>query len=90
MAESLSAVQSLKLSSEITKKNRLRIFFGTFGVILAILTLLTLVQFFVGLNQSLAQNQIFSAAVYALEASVVVPIFFIFQSEIYKELNGKG
>ena len=90
VAESASVVQSLKLSSEITKKNRWRIFFGTFVVILVFLVLLTLVQFLVGLNQSLAQNQIFSAAVYAVEAAILVPLFFIFQSEIYKELNGKG
>ncbi|MEI6169387.1 MAG: hypothetical protein WCP56_00125 [Candidatus Saccharibacteria bacterium] len=90
VAESLSVVQSLKLSSEITKKNRWRIFFGTFVVILVFLVLLTLVQFLVGLNQSLAQNQIFSAAVYAVEAAILVPLFFIFQSEIYKELNGKA
>ena len=90
VAESASVVQSLKLSSEITKKNRWRIFFGTFVVILVFLVLLTLLQFLVGLNQSLAQNQIFSAAVYAVEAAILVPLFFIFQSEIYKELNGKG
>jgi hypothetical protein len=90
VAESASVVQSLKLSSEITKNNRWQIFFGTFGVVLVIIILLTLVKSFVDLDQSLAQNQIFSAAVYAVEAAILVPLFFIFQSEIYKELNGKA
>ncbi len=89
VAEEQSVIQSLKLSSEITKKNRWKIFFGTFLVILVFLIILTAIQFLLGINQSVAQNRIVSSLVYIVEASVMAPLFFIFQAEMYRELNGK-
>lgn len=89
VADKSSVAESLKKSTLLTKKNRWRIFFATFLLILTFLLSLTGVQFVLGLKASIAQNQIISSLVYIIEASLLAPIFFIFQAEMYKELNGK-
>jgi hypothetical protein len=81
-------IESLKTSSRLTKKNKWKIFFGTFLLIILYLIFLTLIQFLLNLNQSVSQNQFISNFVYVIEAIILVPTFFIFQTELYKELNG--
>jgi hypothetical protein len=89
VADQYSVIGSFKKSTELTKKNRWRIFFATFILILIFLIALTGIQFVLGLKTEIAQNQIISSLVYIIEASFLAPIFFIFQAEMYKELNGK-
>jgi hypothetical protein len=89
VADQYSVIESFKKSTELTKKNRWRIFFATFLLILTFLIALTGIQFVLGLKMEIAQNQIISSIVYIIEASFLAPIFFIFQAEMYKELNGK-
>lgn len=80
--------ESLKMSTKITKKNRWKIFFGALLLIIFYLVLLTAIQFLLNLNKSVAQNQYISNIIYVIEACVLVPTFFVYQTEIYKELNG--
>jgi len=89
IADKSGVIESLKKSTFITKKNRWRIFFATFLLILTFLIALTGIQFVLGLKASIAQNQIISSLVYIIEASILAPVFFVFQTEMYKELNGK-
>lgn len=89
VVDQLSVIDSLRASSKITFKNRWRIFFGTSLVLLLFLLMLVFVQFLLNLNLKIAQNQIIYAFVNILEACLVVPIFYAFQTEIYRELNGK-
>ena len=79
--------ESLKNSSLLTSKNRWSIYLGTFLLLLVFMLVLTSVQFLLTLNQSVAQNQYISGLVSAIEAAVFVPIFFIFQSKMYRDLN---
>lgn len=89
VADKYSVIESFKKSTQLTKKNRCRVFFATFILILTFLIALTGIQFVLGLKIEIAQNQIISSIVYIIEASFLAPIFFIFQTEMYKELNGK-
>lgn len=85
----LSVISSFKKSAELTQRNRIRIFIAYTLLVVATLLVLTLVQFILGLNQSVNENAIIGGAVYVLEAVVLVPIFFIFQQKIYESLNEK-
>jgi len=87
VATKKTTFESLKNSSLLTSKNRWRIYFGTFLLLLLFMLVLTSVQFLLTLNQSVAQNQYISGLVSAIEAAVFVPIFFIFQSKMYGDLN---
>ena len=82
-----STFESLKNSSLLTRKNRWRIYLGTLLLLLVFMLVLTSVQFLLSLNQSVAQNQYISALVITIEAAVFVPIFLIFQSKMYRDLN---
>jgi len=88
VASGATTSEALKQSKKITKKNLWKIFFGTLFLILLYLVVLTAIQFFLNLNKSVAQNQYISNIIYVIEACVLVPTFFVYQTEIYKELNG--
>lgn len=87
VATTKSTFESLKNSTQLTSKNRWRIYLGTFLLLLVFMLVLTSVQFLLSLNQSVAQNQYISGLVSSIEATVFVPIFFIFQSKMYGDLN---
>lgn len=84
-----SIYQSLKLSAECTKGNRLRVFLSYFVLIAGMLMILMAIQFILSINQTINENSIISGIVYILEAVVFVPIAFIFQQKIYESLKNE-
>ena len=85
-----SIISSFKQSAKLTKGNRLRILIGYLVLFTVMLIVLVAVQFLLGLNQSINENAFIGGAIYAIEAVVLVPIFFVFQVKIYEFLNEKA
>lgn len=83
-----SVYQSLKNSSELTKGNRLRIFFGFLTILLVVFLIANGIQILLSLNQSINQNIYINNILYVLEASVFLPVIYIYQVKILEALNG--
>lgn len=90
VVDSRSIWDSLKDSARATRGNRIRIIASYSLLILLILTLLSIVQFILSLNEPVNQNTLLAGVIYILEAVVIVPIFFIFQVKLYEVLGEKA
>ena len=83
-----SVYRSLVNSQVITKGNRLKIFFGFFLILAVIIAIASGIQFILGIRQSINENIFLNYAVYVIEVTVFLPIFYVYQIKLVEELNG--
>lgn len=88
ISSSKSVYQSLQSSSKVTRGNRLKIFLAFLIMLTAIFLIANGVQLLLSFNRSINENIYVNNIVYVLEASVFLPIIYIFQTRLKEILNG--
>lgn len=88
VGEKQTVYQSLLKSSRATKHNRLRIFIGFFALLLVIFIIANGIQILLSLKQSVNENVIINNLIYVLEATVFLPVIYVYQVKILEALNG--
>ena len=83
-----TVLQSLKDSSKLTKGNRLKVFIGFFILLLLVFLIANGIQLLLSLSRVVNENTIINNMVYVIEATIFLPILYVFQVKLYEALNG--
>ena len=83
-----TVLQSLKDSSKLTKGNRLKVFIGFFILLLLVFLIANGIQLLLSLSRVVNENTIINNMVYVIEATIFLPILYVFQLKLYEALNG--
>lgn len=88
VGENKSVYQSFLISQRITKGNRLKIFIGFLIIFGLIVLIANGVQLLLGIKQTINENIYINNIVYVIEATLFLPIVYLYQILLVEELNG--
>ncbi len=87
LATTHTTIQALRLSAKLTKGYRIKIFIGFAALIIIALIILFAIITILATNKALNENKNISNLIYLIEATIILPIIFIFQAKLYGRLS---
>jgi hypothetical protein len=90
VAESKSVMQSLKSSFKLSKRHFWGMLAGYVIILLGVFLLANGVQLLLSIRQSINENIYINNLVYVVEATIFLPIIYIYQLKLLRALNGEG
>ena len=90
VSQKTSVYKSLKASYNLSKKHFLGMFVGYLIILLGVFLIANGIQLVLSIRQNINENIYINNLVYILEATVFLPIFYIYQSKLLKALHGEG
>lgn len=90
VGQKISVYQSLKSSYKLSRRHLAGMFIGYLLLLLGVFLIANGIQLILSLRQSINENIYINNLIYIIEATVFLPVFYIYQTKLLKALHGEG